>query len=260
MIYKFLVFLFLFLSPLFFVSAKKNDFNFKIFVDSSFADNESVDFWYVGESDFEDLKYIPRIECDGDIPVKFPEELSLKEESGVKMKYSGFIVSDNISSQSCRAIIDVISPTNFEYSENFSINTRPVISPNLLYCRDLDCSKYYSTINNSDEVFLSVSSKINTDFKLKIRNEDNDLDIISIPTWHIFKDGGIYNLEIISPNKAFKVVDSSFVLKVEKKYQNKNETLKHDWLNLKGALVVLFFVFIFLTAIVIFLRKRMNNN
>ena len=249
-IFIFLVIFLVFPSAIF----AQDDLNVEISMKDTFSPGEDINFEYIVTGGEGDVVVFPEILCEGEIPVKFPEEIVIKNnQKNKEYKYSGVEVAEDFATQECNAVVNIISPINKKYEKKFSILTKPIINAELSLCVDEKCSKNKTSFKKNEKVYINARAQSSVPLYVKVSNGDHE-ELLENPSWYFFKNEGKYIFEIISLSDSFIVKSDVVTLEV-----NPNNTVSDDKLFIdkdSSKMIIIFSVVVLLSLIILFFSYR----
>ena len=117
--------------------------NVNIDMENSFGIGEEVSFNYtILSSTNENIQYIVSVNCPtAPLPLLEIKNVALVADSPLTENYIYMSeIKDDLISQTCTAMVGIISPTEVSANKSFTISTNPSFEFNLNLCKDRSCS------------------------------------------------------------------------------------------------------------------------
>ncbi|MFC1697130.1 hypothetical protein ACFL1H_02260 [Nanoarchaeota archaeon] len=199
--------LFVLLFMLFLIPFTFATLNIDLNVRSNFILDDTIKFNYSFLSDkSQTITYFVNVICP-EMPVSPYEmkSIDLNENEFEIVEYNGGIITEDINSQKCKIIFNVLEPDQIILEEFFSISTQPSFSFNLKLCKDKSCSDRSKIFLLNDMIYLDYTSSILTPaITTTLIYPDGKIKKISFAHSIEAEQMGTYTIEITASKEGFK--------------------------------------------------------
>lgn len=185
----------------------------------SFSEGEKMYFDYTILSDSNtQATFISAIICPY-APNKYILERSIslvKDVPFMDTEYS-IEISENNEPQTCKAILQIVSPESLREEKTFEISTNPSFEFFVMTCADQDCQRETKVFEEGETTYLDFYSSIaEVDITTTLIHPDNTSEQITLPTELLSILQGNYHLESIASKQDYTSITSSLSFAVIK--------------------------------------------
>ena len=177
----------------------------------SFNLNDYVYFNYTIISEkSQQITHIPYIFCPV-VPLPMQKRISvyLKKDTPYTGSYLLAKVTENLESQECRATLSIMEPVIQTVEKNFTIESVPAFSFEILTCRDTNCQDRTRVFNKDEIIFFDFDSSI-TDVLIiaNLSKPGKQYTKINLPTTVLADQLGTYRLYATASKNGYKTVNT----------------------------------------------------
>ena len=178
-------------------------------VKPAFGIGEEARFDYTISSDEEqEITYFEIVECpDAPQPLLMPFIKTIGPNSPFSGTYTYGIISENIESQTCKAVVMITNPQEQGFEKTFIIETLPGIIFRVLTCKDLSCESESKTFLKNEDIYFSyVSDIFGVNNQATLTYPDKTTEQMTLPASIKGSQIGTYELEAIASKQGYKTV------------------------------------------------------
>jgi hypothetical protein len=205
MIFYLLVFLFL-------IWGVKASIQINVTTQDSFNINQKTYFNYTIISDKDqEITFYPYIKCQS-VPLPFIKEntILLKANQEYSNIYSDFTVTSDIEPQTCKAYVQILSPTSQKEEKSFSIITNPSFLFSIKTCKDSSCSEKTNSILKNQEIYIDYDSSVsNPEIIATLISPSGKSQKIQIPTDIRLSEIGTYTINVQASKQEYRDISAS---------------------------------------------------
>ncbi len=177
-------------------------------VKDHFSAGETIFFNYTLISGTEEeITFAAFVHCPKG-PGDVPEELvaAVSPDSLYTGTHTFVKVDENIETQNCEAVVQIISPVEQQYKKSFAVNSIPRLSFSMQTCKDSRCEEESTTFLKGRTVFIKTSALTGTEIK------GNYIDPAGVMHELTFTDGlasftgqqGTYTIEVSAEKTGYR--------------------------------------------------------
>lgn len=158
-----------------------------------------------------DITYVPRIRCaDGFETFLENRRVSLRMGVPLTGTYEGFVVTSEMTSKSCMAVIKIIDPFIRVKEEEFGIGALSQFNFDTVICRDSACTEESKMFLRHQQVYLDYLSDLDRPtVTAMLVKPDKTEQQISLPTSFNADQTGTYELMVTVAKAGYKTITSS---------------------------------------------------
>ncbi len=179
----------------------------EILVKPSFKLGEEIYFEYTITSDTaQEIVYTESVFCpEAPLPLLHLVAANVSSSLPIQRNYTYMQVSEEMQPQICAAIIKIISPSENIFEKNFTIDTFPEMSFNILLCKDLSCQNKSKIFMKNENIYFFFASDASTpSIKATLNYPDGTTKSINVPGSIIIEQTGAYSLAVTVSKEGYK--------------------------------------------------------
>jgi len=233
----------------------------------SFGAGERLKFDYTLQSDSSlEVTILPHIKCPN-APVALLKKETINLEGNVPYAgiYEDLVVDESFEPQTCEAYIEFVEPERERVSEAFSIETEPIFSFGVDFCKDSGCLRKTRVFVKDEEVFISYGSEVKgSSFSATLSLPDGSRSDVNLPISVRVNQVGVYTLDVSAFKKGYQGVNEKmkFAVIAEKptigeiNFQAVREPVRLSPDDKRDYVLPLIFLVVILVVGILLIRKK----
>jgi len=199
----------LIIALLIFLPVISAEISVNITVEPSFTIGDEIYFEYIITSDTaQEIIYAESVFCP-EAPLPFLYQITENAGPGqeIHRNYTYMQVTEEMQPQTCTAGISIISPAEEIFEKNFTIDTLPELSFNILLCKDSYCNTESKIFLQNEAIYFSfISDPADPLTAADLTYPDETIKPINVPGSIIAEQTGTYTIEVTASKEEHKTV------------------------------------------------------